>query len=58
MRQDGNPAMLRRFVDALDFYTQACFQQKVYRSTDTIPTIEEYIQLRRDTSAMKIGFGK
>ncbi|CAE6435561.1 unnamed protein product [Rhizoctonia solani] len=56
MRQDGNPAMLRRFVDALDFYTQACFQQKVYRSTDTIPTIEEYIQLRRDTSAMKIGF--
>ncbi|ELU37648.1 terpene synthase family, metal binding domain-containing protein [Rhizoctonia solani AG-1 IA] len=57
MRQDGNPAMLRRFVDALDFYTQACFQQKVNRSTDTIPTMEEYIQLRRDTSAMKIGFG-
>ncbi|QRW22636.1 hypothetical protein RhiXN_07672 [Rhizoctonia solani] len=56
MRQDGNPAMLRRFVDALDFYTQACFQQKVNRSTDTIPTMEEYIQLRRDTSAMKIGF--
>ncbi|KAL5638998.1 hypothetical protein ACGC1H_003389 [Rhizoctonia solani] len=56
MRQDGTPAMLRRFVDSLDFYTQACFQQKVHRSTDSIPTIEEYIQLRRDTSAMKIAF--
>ncbi|KAJ1303737.1 hypothetical protein OPQ81_008161 [Rhizoctonia solani] len=56
MRQDATPTMLRRFVDSLDYYTQACFQQKVHRSTDSIPTVEEYIQLRRDTSAMKIAF--
>ncbi|KAH7334146.1 isoprenoid synthase domain-containing protein [Rhizoctonia solani] len=56
MRLDGTPMMLRRFVDSLDYYTEACFQQKVHRSTDNIPTIQEYIQLRRDTSAMKIAF--
>ncbi|CAE6499473.1 unnamed protein product [Rhizoctonia solani] len=56
MHLDGTPAMLRRFVGSLDYYTEACFQQKVNRSVDSIPTIEEYIQLRRDTSAMKIAF--
>ncbi|KEP45685.1 terpene synthase family, metal-binding domain protein [Rhizoctonia solani 123E] len=56
MRQDASPATTRHFVDAVDFYTQAVFQQKVNRSTDTTPSIEEYIQLRRDTSAMKIAW--
>ncbi|KAH7334147.1 isoprenoid synthase domain-containing protein [Rhizoctonia solani] len=56
MRQVASPATIRHFVDAVDFYTQAVYQQKVNRSTDTTPTIEEYIQLRRDTSAMKIAW--
>ncbi|CUA68233.1 hypothetical protein RSOLAG22IIIB_07766 [Rhizoctonia solani] len=58
MRQDASPATIRHFVDAVDFYTQAVFQQKVNRSTDTTPSIDEYIQLRRDTSAMKIAWGE
>ncbi|KEP51734.1 terpene synthase family, metal-binding domain protein [Rhizoctonia solani 123E] len=56
MCQDASPATIRHFVDAVDFYTQAVFQQKVNRSTDRTPSIEEYIQLRRDTSAMKIAW--
>jgi hypothetical protein len=58
MRQDGSEATIRHFVDAVDFYTQAVYQQKVNRSADRTPSIDEYIQLRRDTSAMKIAWGK
>ncbi|CAE6511776.1 unnamed protein product [Rhizoctonia solani] len=56
MCQNGSSATIKHFVDAVDFYTQAVFQQKVNRSADRTPTIEEYIQLRRDTSAMKIAW--
>ncbi|CAE6450060.1 unnamed protein product [Rhizoctonia solani] len=56
MRQDGSEATIRHFVDAVDFYTQAVYQQKVNRSADRTPSIDEYIQLRRDTSAMKIAW--
>ncbi|KAF8674684.1 hypothetical protein RHS04_07276 [Rhizoctonia solani] len=56
MREDGSEATIRHFIDAVDFYTKAVYQQKVNRSDDRTPSIDEYIQLRRDTSAMKIAW--
>ncbi|CCO34394.1 hypothetical protein BN14_08492 [Rhizoctonia solani AG-1 IB] len=47
---------IRRTIDAIDFYTRAVLQQKINRVGDRIPSIDEYIQLRRDTSAMRIAF--
>ncbi|EUC54853.1 terpene synthase family, metal-binding domain protein [Rhizoctonia solani AG-3 Rhs1AP] len=52
MRQDGGAGTLRRFVDATDQYTQRSFQQQVNKSTERIPTVEKYIQHRREASAM------
>ncbi|CAE6490517.1 unnamed protein product [Rhizoctonia solani] len=52
MRQDGSAATLRRFVESTDQYTQRSFQQQVNKSTERIPTVEEYIQHRREASAM------
>lgn len=49
---------MKRFVDATDHYGQAILQQVVNRSADQVPTVEEFIQLRRDTSAVKMVFGK
>ncbi|KAG8740261.1 hypothetical protein FRC10_004561 [Ceratobasidium sp. 414] len=45
---------MQRFIDAVDLYTKATFQQTLNRSADDVPTIDEFIQLRRDTSAVKI----
>ncbi|KAH7334074.1 isoprenoid synthase domain-containing protein [Rhizoctonia solani] len=56
MRSDSSPSTIQRTIEAIDFYTQAVLQQKVNRADDRVPTIEEYIQLRRDTSAMRIAF--
>ncbi|KAG9094400.1 hypothetical protein FRC06_010835 [Ceratobasidium sp. 370] len=56
MRANSSPATIKRFVDASELYTQAILQQTVNRSVDDVPTIEEFIQLRRDTSAVKMVF--
>ncbi|CAE6452046.1 unnamed protein product [Rhizoctonia solani] len=52
MCQDGDAATLRRFVNATDQYTQRSFQQQINKSAELIPTVEEYIQHRREASAM------
>ncbi|KAG8696130.1 hypothetical protein FRC08_007345 [Ceratobasidium sp. 394] len=54
MRMNSSPATMERFVEAIDLYTKATLQQTANRSVDDVPTIDEYIQLRRDTSAVKI----
>ncbi|QRV91530.1 terpene synthase [Ceratobasidium sp. AG-Ba] len=56
MRANSSPATIKRFVDASDLYTQAILQQTVNRSVDDVPTVEEFIELRRDTSAVKMVF--
>ncbi|QRW16746.1 terpene synthase [Rhizoctonia solani] len=52
MRQDGGDGTLRRFIDATDQYTQRSLEQQVNKSTERIPTVNEYIQHRREASAM------
>ncbi|KAG8684498.1 hypothetical protein FRC08_013661 [Ceratobasidium sp. 394] len=54
MRGNSSAATMQRFVNAVDLYTKATFQQTLNRSVDDVPTIDEFIQLRRDTSAVKI----
>ncbi|CAE6445271.1 unnamed protein product [Rhizoctonia solani] len=56
MRANATPATIQRFVDSSDLYTQAILQQTVNRSADEVPTVEGFIQLRRDTSAVKMVF--
>jgi hypothetical protein len=58
MRANSSAATIQRFVNAADLYTQAILQQTMNRSVDDVPTIEEFIQLRRDTSAVKMVFCK
>ena len=58
MRADSSPETTQRMINAFDTYTQATLQQTTNRSVDKIPSVEEYIRIRRDTSAVKIGFGK
>ncbi|KAG8712751.1 hypothetical protein FRC08_014135 [Ceratobasidium sp. 394] len=50
----SNPATIQRFVDAADLFTQAVLQQTVNRSTDHVPTVEEYINVRQNTSSTKM----
>ncbi|KAG8730140.1 hypothetical protein FRC12_020472 [Ceratobasidium sp. 428] len=56
MRANSTPGTIKRFVDSAYLYTQAILQQTVNRSVDDVPTVEEFIQLRRDTSAVKMVF--
>ncbi|KAG9009834.1 hypothetical protein FRB93_005105 [Tulasnella sp. JGI-2019a] len=46
----------RRFVETCQLYVDAIYQQVVNRRHDQIPTFESFIQLRRDTSAVKLVF--
>ncbi|KAG8908272.1 hypothetical protein FRB99_007805 [Tulasnella sp. 403] len=46
----------RRFVETTQLYVDAIYQQVVNRRHDEIPSIETFIQLRRDTSAVKLVF--
>ncbi|KAG9100181.1 hypothetical protein FS749_016044 [Ceratobasidium sp. UAMH 11750] len=54
MRANSSPATIQRFVDAADLFTQAVLQQTVNRSTDHVPTVDEYIKVRQDTSSTKM----
>lgn len=58
MRSVSSPETTERMINAFYTYTQATLQQTTNRSVDKIPSIDEYIQIRRDTSAVKIGFGE
>ncbi|KAG8917205.1 hypothetical protein FRC03_004894 [Tulasnella sp. 419] len=54
--QTASPGTQKRFIETTDLYVQAILQQVVNRTHDQIPTIESFIQLRRDTSAVKLVF--
>ncbi|KAG8728173.1 hypothetical protein FRC10_005242 [Ceratobasidium sp. 414] len=56
MRANSSPATLKRFVNASDVYTQAILQQDLNRSINDAPTVEWFIEHRRDTSAVKMVF--
>jgi len=56
MRENSSQATVQRMIKAFDMYTQATLQQTTNRSVDKVPSIQDYIQIRRDTSAVKIGF--
>lgn len=47
--------MQRRFTDATREYVLAARNQVGNRERKECPTIEEYVALRRDTSAIKVG---
>ncbi|KAG8926677.1 hypothetical protein FRC03_011428 [Tulasnella sp. 419] len=46
----------RRFLEASDLYMNAVHEQVICRATARIPTVEEFIKLRRDTGALKMCF--
>ncbi|KAG8739301.1 hypothetical protein FRC12_016370 [Ceratobasidium sp. 428] len=54
MRANSSPRTIHRFVEAAEFFTQAVLRQTVNRSIDYVPTIEEYIKVRQDTSSTKM----
>ncbi|CAE6426426.1 unnamed protein product [Rhizoctonia solani] len=52
MVQDQPPLVVKRFVDGLDEYTHARFQERFDRPT--VPTLEECIKMRRGTTGMNL----
>ncbi|CAE7171121.1 unnamed protein product [Rhizoctonia solani] len=53
MRANANPGALRRFVEGAEGYTKAAVQDTIDRAAGRILTIEEYIQLRAESSGVK-----
>ncbi|KAH9838441.1 isoprenoid synthase domain-containing protein [Rhodofomes roseus] len=56
MLKTVGPNCRKRFVDTLGLYFKAIMQQATDRATKTVPELEAYISLRRDTSGCKTGF--
>lgn len=56
MRSDMSETTNKRFVDTAELYVKAAFQQTVNRSIDRIPTVQEFIMLRRSTSGVDLSF--
>lgn len=46
----------RRFINYTDLYVQAVHDQVMKRIQDEVPSIDEYLALRRDTGALKMCF--
>lgn len=51
--QTAAPGTCRRFQETMDLYFRAVQQQALDRANGTIPDLESYIALRRDTSGCK-----
>ncbi|KAJ7258173.1 isoprenoid synthase domain-containing protein [Mycena rebaudengoi] len=56
IRSNANESCCRRFSAACEQYTQASVSQTMYRIDGGLPTVDEFIILRRDTSAVKLLF--
>ncbi|KAJ6612129.1 isoprenoid synthase domain-containing protein [Mycena sp. CBHHK59/15] len=56
MRSTGSAHCCRRFVDACELYTQASVSQSAHRIDRNIPTVDEFVKLRRNSSGLKIVF--
>ncbi|KAI0649179.1 terpenoid synthase [Trametes meyenii] len=52
-RRTAGPGCTRRFVDTMDLFFRAVAQQARDRARGDIPSLEEYIALRSDTSGCK-----
>ena len=50
--RDATPSQQRRFIDTCQDYVRAAQEQAVNRVDQTCPTIESYVKLRRQTSAV------
>ncbi|THH02209.1 hypothetical protein EW026_g600 [Hermanssonia centrifuga] len=46
----------QRFIQTMDLYLQAVYRETFDRELGNIPTVDDYIKLRRDTSACKPSF--
>lgn len=53
MIADISPGPLRRFLQTMELFFEAVTIQARSRTTGVIPDLEDYIPLRRDTSACK-----
>ncbi|KAJ7891626.1 isoprenoid synthase domain-containing protein [Mycena olivaceomarginata] len=53
IKQTSTPAVYHRFVETFDLFLQSVHDQAIHRTTGVIPTLEDYIRLRRDTSGCK-----
>lgn len=47
------PGVQQRFIETFDFFFQSVTQQATDRADGSIPDLESYIALRRDTSGCK-----
>ncbi|QRV81310.1 terpene synthase [Ceratobasidium sp. AG-Ba] len=54
MRPDASEAAIQRFLLTAELYLNAVLQQNVCRMVDNIPTVEEWIKLRRDVGAVQL----
>ncbi|KAJ6494348.1 isoprenoid synthase domain-containing protein [Mycena sanguinolenta] len=53
IEQTSTPGVYDRFVETFDLFLQSVHDQAIHRTTGVIPSLEEYITLRRDTSGCK-----
>ncbi|CAE6504051.1 unnamed protein product [Rhizoctonia solani] len=53
MRANASPTALRRFIEGAEGYTKAAIQDTIDRAAGRVLTIEEYIQLRAESSGVK-----
>ncbi|KAH9943692.1 isoprenoid synthase domain-containing protein [Amylocystis lapponica] len=56
MLKSIGPNAKKRFIDTMDLYFQAIMQQASDRASGSVPDLESYVPLRRDTSGCKTGF--
>lgn len=54
MCETASEGTQRRFIDSCQSYIDAITEQVSNRTCDRVPSIKEFIQLRRDTSAVKL----
>ncbi|KAJ7058082.1 isoprenoid synthase domain-containing protein [Mycena amicta] len=54
LSRTATPGVQHRFIETFGYFFQSVEDQTHHRLTKTIPTLDEYIRLRRDTSACKL----
>ena len=52
-RRNAGPGCTRRFIETMDLFFRAVAQQARDRARGDVPSVEEYITLRMDTSGCK-----
>ncbi|QRV79773.1 terpene synthase [Ceratobasidium sp. AG-Ba] len=56
MRREASEATTDRFIHSAELYMNAVLEQNERRAVGSIPTVQEWIQLRRDVVAVQISF--